>query len=188
MKGKHILFLLPLLILLGAPVNGAEKGLTGDDKAFIKEAASGGMMEVQLGEMAQQKGQSRDVKDFGARMVKDHTKANEELKALAGQKNEKLPDKIGSKHQKVVDKLSKAAAADFDKQYMQTMVKDHATDVSNFKNVSVKGNDTDLKALAAKTLPVLEDHLKQASDIAKKMGIDVDKAQAEGLKEAKKYQ
>lgn len=183
---KVLPFLALVLGVFAASGFAADKGFPGDDQKFFKEAASGGMMEVQMGQMAQQKGQSQEVKDFGGKMVKDHGKANEELKALAQQKNAKMPDKLESKHKKAVDKFGKASGAEFDRQYMETMVKDHTTDVEDFKNVGLKAKDPDLKGWATKTLPVLEDHLKQASDIAQKMGIDVNKVQEQGLKDAKK--
>ncbi|HEY4651370.1 MAG TPA: DUF4142 domain-containing protein, partial [Pontibacter sp.] len=99
---------------------------TQDDLSeFMTEAASGGMMEVELGNLAQQKGQSKEVKDFGRMMVTDHTKANEELKALAAQKNITLPTAMGEDHQEHVREVSKKTGADFDKAYMKLMVEDH---------------------------------------------------------------
>ncbi len=144
------------------------------------------MMEVQLGQLAEQKGQSQEVKDFGKRLVTDHTEANKELAAIAQQKGEAIPNKMESKDHKMVNKLSKLSGPDFDKQYMQAMVKDHAMDVSNFRTAGMKTKDRALHAWATKTTPVLEDHLKQARQIAEKMGIDVDKAEQQGLKEAEK--
>ncbi len=186
MKSKRILLLFLALGLCTASAFAADKGFSGDDKTFFKEAVSGGMMEVKLGEMAQQKAQAADVKDFGKRMVTDHGKANDELKALAQQKGEKVPDKMEHKNQKVVDKLNKASAAEFDKEYMQTMIQDHTTDLEDFKDFGMKAKDPDLKAWATKTTAVIEDHLKTAKDIGTKMGLDVFKLEEQGLKDAKK--
>src|SRR6266511_1921022 len=104
------------------PVWGAD--LASKDKDFVKEAANGGMMEVALGEMAQTMAQSDDVKKFGSLMVTDHGKANEELKKVAQQKKVSLPTKLDRKAKSTEKKLKKHSGADFDKAYMQEMVKD----------------------------------------------------------------
>ena len=116
----------------------AEKGPSGADKDFFKKAASGGMMEVELGQMAQSKGQSQEVKDFGSKMVTDHGKANDELKSLAQQKQWTMPTKMERKHKSMVDKLTKASGPEFDKKYMTEMVKDHKKDVAEFQKAAKK--------------------------------------------------
>lgn len=136
-----------------------------DDSEFAVEAASGGMMEVQLGELAQQKASSQRVKDFGAMMVRDHSKANDELKSLAGMKNVTLPPAPGEDHMEHIKKLSEKSGKEFDKDYMDMMVKDHKEDIDNFEKISNNGQDADLKAFAAKTLPVLRAHLDSAKAV-----------------------
>jgi putative membrane protein len=140
-------------------------GIAEDDSKFMVKAASGGMMEVELGQLAQQKAQNKRVKDFGAMMVKDHTKANEEMKALAANKNVTLPQAMGEDHQKHVTDLREKTGKAFDKAYMSMMVDDHQEDVNDFENISTNGKDADLKAFAAKTLPVLRTHLESAKSI-----------------------
>lgn len=140
------------------------------DKSFITKAAKDGMMEVQLGQIAKEKGQSQEVKDFGARMMTDHAKANEELKALAQQKGVQLPTEMEHKAKSANDKLNKKMGMDFDKAYMKMMVKDHTADVKAFQKASEGAKDPDVKAFAAKTLPTLQEHLQQAKDIASKVG------------------
>jgi len=140
-----------------------------DDAEFIVKAASGGMMEVELGKMAQEKGQSQRVKDFGAMMVKDHTKANEELKALAGQKGIALPAAPGEDHQKHIDELAKLSGAEFDKRYIELMEKDHDHDVEEFKEAADEAKDAAVKAFAAKTLPTLQQHHDQVKAIRESM-------------------
>lgn len=129
------------------------------DSKFAVSAASGGMMEVQLGELAQQKATSQKVKDFGAMMVRDHTKANDELKALAIQKNITLPPAPGEDHMEHIKNLTEKSGKDFDKAYVDMMVDDHEKDVKKFEECSKDGKDADLKAFAAKTLPTLQQHL-----------------------------
>src|SRR5205814_6248381 len=92
--------------------------LSGDDRSFMTEAATGGMAEVELGRLAAQKGQSADVKKFGQRMVDDHSKAKDELKQLATRKGVTLPADLTSEQKSEKDKLSKLSGAAFDKEYM----------------------------------------------------------------------
>ena len=137
------------------------------DSKFSVEAASGGLMEVQLGELAQQKAQSQRVKDFGSMMVRDHSKANDALKALASSKNITLPPAPGEDHQDHIKKLSEKSGKDFDKAYMDMMVSDHKDDIDAFEKASNNANDADLKAFATNTLPVLKAHLDSAQAVHK---------------------
>jgi len=147
--------------------------LAGADKTFVEKAAIGGMAEVQLGNLAQQKAASEDVKKFAARMVQDHSKANDELKQIASTKGVQLPSGLDKKHQSDMDRLQKMSGADFDKAYMSHMVDDHKHDVADFKKEANSGNDSDIKGFASKTLPTLEEHLQLAqttNDAVKKSG------------------
>lgn len=147
-----------------ANTNPADTPLTDKDE-FPLKAASGGMMEVQLGQLAQKNGQSQRVKNFGAMMVKDHSKANNELKAIAETKNISLPTTLIPEHQEHVTMLQKVTGAEFDKQYMEMMTKDHKEDIDEFDKASKNSADADLKAFASKTLPVLRVHLDSAQAI-----------------------
>ncbi|MBB6609419.1 DUF4142 domain-containing protein [Pontibacter sp. Tf4] len=139
---------------------------TKDDLSeFMTEAASGGMMEVELGRMAEQKAQHADVKSFGQMMVTDHTKANDELKALAASKNIMLPDSMGRDHMDHVAELRDKTGADFDKAYMKLMVEDHQEDIDEFEEAARDLQDADAKAFASKTLPVLQKHHERAKQI-----------------------
>jgi putative membrane protein len=140
------------------------------DKAFVREAASGGMLEVELGKMAASQAANEDVKRFGQRMVDDHSKANNDLSAVARQKNVALPDELEAKHKAVRDKLAKLSGAAFDQAYMKDMVSDHQKDVAAFGHEAKDGSDPDVKAFASRTLPVLEEHLKMARETAAKVG------------------
>jgi putative membrane protein len=131
----------------------------------MEEAAVGGMAEVEMGKLAQQKAANDQVKQFGSRMATDHSKANDELKSLAASKGVTLPASVDKKHQKDMDELSKSKK--FDHEYMEMMVKDHKKDVADFRKHSTGAKDADLRAWAAKTLPTLEEHLKLAQDTEK---------------------
>jgi len=129
------------------------------DAKFAVEAANGGMAEVELGKLAQQKATDPQVKDFGSMMVSDHSKANDELKTLAKDKGITLPDSVGEKEQKLMTDLSAKSGKDFDKAYVEAMVKDHKEDIKAFEDAGNTLNDPDLKAFATKTLPTLRKHL-----------------------------
>lgn len=130
-----------------------------DDAKFAVAAANGGMAEVELGTLAQQKSANAKVKDFGAMMVSDHSKANEEMKALAKSKGITLPTAISADEQKVKDDLSSKSGADFDKAYVNNMIDDHKNDIKEFEDATKNLKDPDLKAFAVKTLPTLKMHL-----------------------------
>jgi len=136
--------------------------MSSQDHDFLMDAAMGGLMEVELGRIAAQKGMSESVKQFGQRMVDDHSKANEELMSLASSKGMTLPTALDEKHQKDVTKLSAMSGAEFDRAYSKMMLSDHNKDVKEFEKQSTKGGDADIKAFASKTLPTLQEHLQMA--------------------------
>jgi len=139
------------------------------DSDFIMKAAQGGIAEVDMGNMASSKATNADVKKFGDRMVTDHSKANDELKQLAATKGVTLPADVGEEHKKAMDGMSAKSGKDFDKSYIDDMVKDHEKDVAEFEKASKDAKDADLKAWAAKTLPTLKEHLKLAKETQKKV-------------------
>lgn len=142
--------------------------LSPSDRQFIKQAAEGGLAEVQLGQLATEKASSPEVKQFGQRMVDDHTKANDQLKQVASEKGVTLSDKLSAKDAATKARLEKLSGKSFDRAYMKDMVTDHTKDVSEFRMKSKNAKDPDVKNFASQTLPTLEDHLKQAKDIAPK--------------------
>lgn len=141
------------------------------DSQFVMSAAEGGILEVELGRIAQQKASNADVKEFGAKMVTDHSKANDELKSIASGKGITLPteEKVKQKHQGMIAKLEKLEGAAFDKAYMADMVKDHDKDVAAFEREAKGGRDTEWKAFAEKTLPTLKEHQKLAKEVNAKV-------------------
>jgi putative membrane protein len=136
-----------------------------EESKFAVEAASGGMTEVQLGELAQQKAASQKVKDFGAMMVRDHSKLNDELKQVAAKKNITLPPAPGEDHMDHIKKLSEKSGKEFDKDYMKMMVDDHKDDIDKFEKCSKDAKDPELQALATKALPILRQHYDAAKKI-----------------------
>ena len=137
--------------------------------SFMVKVADVGMTEVKLGGIAQDKATSARVKDFGVMMTKDHSKAGDELKNLASQKNVTLPSAIGEDHQKKIDDLNKKTGKDFDKAYIDAMVGGHQSAVNDFEKASRDTKDADIKAWVDKTLPVIKMHLDSAKAIQKSM-------------------
>ena len=147
--------------------------LSRGDRKFIEEAAQGGMAEVELGKLAQQKAASDQVKQFGKKMADDHQKANEQLKTLASKKGLNLPGDMTSSDRREYDKLQKKSGADFDREYMKEMVSDHKKDVKDFESAAKKADDADIKSFASTTLPTLQQHLdlaQQTENVAKSEG------------------
>jgi len=139
------------------------------DAEFTVKAASGSMAEVELGKMAQQKGMSKQVKNFGAMMITDHSKINDLIRALAVTKNISIPKAPGADEQKVISKLSGKSGKDFDKAYIDGMIYDHKADIRLFETAAKKCRDPDVKSFAAKTLPILQEHLDAISAIKDSM-------------------
>jgi putative membrane protein len=154
------------VLLFGRSMSSSAESVATSDARFAKNAAEGGMAEVKLGELAQEKASSQAVKSFGKRMVDDHSKADEKLKATAHSENITLPGELKSADQAAYDRLAKLSGTEFDHAYMQMMVKDHEEDVSEFKKEASSGRNQALKDFAAQMLPTLEDHLKEARDVA----------------------
>ncbi len=148
----------------------AAQNLDKADSRFVTNAAEGGLAEVQLGQLAKEKASNKSVQDFGAQMVKDHTEANNDLKSVASSKGVTVPDSLNAKDKALYDRLSKLSGSQFDRAYMNAMVKDHQEDVSEFRKVSRTAKDPDVKSFASKTLPTLEHHLQMAEQTQKQLG------------------
>lgn len=139
-----------------------------DASDFAVEAANGGMMEVELGKVAQDKAVSQRVRDFGAMMVKDHSAADDNLKQIASNLNITLPDSVSDDTRKDIDKLKMKKGKDFDKAYVDMMLDDHQKDIAKFRQCADNCSDSAIRSFAATTLPTLEKHLDSIQAIAKK--------------------
>lgn len=147
---------------------GGSSTLTDAEKTFIITAAQGIMSEVSLGSLAAQKGLSAEVKSFGNRMVADHGRASDELKALATNKGLALPTELSSEQKKSGDDLPKLSGKDFDRAYIAAMVADHEKDVAEFEKAMQEVKDPDVQNWVSKTLPTLQEHLRMAKGLAAK--------------------
>jgi len=147
-------------------VNKEVKPVQADASNFAIKAADGGMMEVELGKIARDIAASQRVRAFGDMMVKDHSAAGENLKAIATTLNIALPDSVSNDRKKEIEKLKKKKGKDFDKAYVSMMVDDHKKDIEEFKKCASDCSDSTIKSFASSTLPVLEKHLDSIEAIA----------------------
>jgi len=165
-----------VLLMVAAPLAAPIAAWSADsnpDSSFYKNAAEAGIAEVDEGQMAQDKGTNQEVKDFGAKMVKDHGAANDKLKALAAQKNISLPTSTSVGMMANEAKLKVESGDTFDRAYIKTQVKAHEMAVRLFAKEANSGQDPDAKAFASDTLPTLRSHLKMARADANDLGVTV---------------
>ena len=132
------------------------------DLQFIRQAAEGGLFEVQAGTLAGKAGQSMRVRHFGRHLASDHASINEELAILARSKGVGLPSALDPRLQAKLDALAAASPAAFDSSYLHAMVRAHHQDIALFVTVSTQADDPDLRAFATRTLPALRAHLQMA--------------------------
>ena len=135
------------------------------DEKFAIKAAQGGIAEVKLGELAEDKAQSEAVRRFGQRMAEEHTKANHRLKEAALKEKISLPKEMDKKDQSTYDALAKLSGAEFDKAYVRDVAQAHQDDIAEFGTEARTGQRENIKTFAAETLPVLKEHLKAAKDM-----------------------
>lgn len=141
--------------------------LSKDDSMFVMKAAVGGMLEVQSGTTAQQNGMNGRVKNFGTMLVNDHTKANNELMAIASARGIIPPAELPADKKKHLDDMAKMKGKSFDSHFISMMTTDHKQDIADFEKQANSGTDPELKAFAAKTLPVLKMHLDSVQALGK---------------------
>ncbi len=141
------------------------------DIDFLNKAKQGSMMEIQLGKLAEQKGQSAAVRNFGRMMVTDHSKADSSLNSLAQQNNIMLDQNLNEDKQEDINDLAKLSGKEFDKKYVNMMVDDHQEDVDNFKDEVDDASSPQVKQWASSTLPVLEKHLSKIKEIKQNMNL-----------------
>ena len=141
------------------------------DQSFFKHAAEGGIAEVEAGKLAESKGSSQAVKDFGAMMVKDHTEANNELKALATTENVDLPESSSAKQMATKAKLEVLTGETFDKSYIKGQITAHEETAGLLKKEIASGKDPKAQAFAKEILPTVNAHLKKIREIAASAGV-----------------
>lgn len=141
-----------------------------EDQKFMDKAALGGLAEVELGKLASERAANPEVKELAQTIVQDHEKSNDQLKQIAQSKGAKLPQELDRAHKRERDRLSKLTGAEFDRAYVQTMLKEHDKDIKEFQNQAQKGKDPDLKKFATDNVPVLKQHRQRAQELQAKVG------------------
>lgn len=136
---------------------------------FLVKAANGGMAEVKLAELAKEKSANNSIKDFASMMITDHGAANDKVKALAAERNVTIPGQPDNEEQKKYDDLNKKTGADFDKAYVDAMVKGHSSTLDMFQNAKDKVGDSSVKTFIGSTIPVIQHHLETIKGIKKAM-------------------
>jgi putative membrane protein len=136
--------------------------LASSEQKFLQKAAKGSMAEIELGKLAQERGQSDDVKELGQKLVQDHTKALEEVRQIAQSKNVTLDEELDSKYRKTQDRLSKLSGEEFDRAFLKEIHREHQRDIADFRKQSQNAKDDQVKDFAARTLPALEQHQQMA--------------------------
>lgn len=150
----------------GPSDTGPRRGqLSESDYRFVVKAARGGMEEVQLGQLAEQKAANPTVREFGHRMVTDHSKANEGLQQIASQKGASLPPTLSRTGRSTMEDLQQLSGYEFDKKYSKDMVKDHKDDIHEFERAAKDVTDPQLRAWVQQTLPILQEHLQMAEQM-----------------------
>jgi putative membrane protein len=172
MKRNLIPVALSVLVVtsLLAAGSGKAQGLSAEEQQFVKKAAAGGLAEVKLSELANDRASDPKVKDFATQMVTDHTQANGELKPIAESNKIPVPTKLTGEHEVAYKHLEKLSGAKFDAAYIRIMVSDHDKTVSAFEQASSNLKDPALKAFVDKTLPVLRQHKEHIHEIADSQG------------------
>jgi putative membrane protein len=167
MKKLSIFIAMQLVIVSLALTAETSGNLSSADMHFINAASLGGKAEVELGRLAQERAKDSSVKEFGRRMVEDHSQINQELSGLASRKNitPTIDQREKQKADQTMDHLSKLSGAEFDRAYIDHMVKDHEKDAAEFKKMSRDANDSDLKNFSEKNLRTIESHLQSARNI-----------------------
>ena len=136
----------------------------GGDSTFVQEAGVGGLAEVEMGRLAVQKAKDDRIRQFGQKMIDDHSKANEELKQAAAQEGLTVPSSLDEKHRQTISRLDKLSGPQFDAAYAKEMVRDHKEDVKVFEKQSKAGTSA-VQKFASDTLPTLKNHLQMAEDL-----------------------
>jgi len=164
-------FLAAASVSAQAPPDGSSgSGSASDLGDFARRAAIGGLTEVELGRLAVERASNARVKEFGQRMVDDHTRANTELRVAAREQGIALPTELDAEHKASVDKFSRLSGSAFDQAYMRDMVMDHEQDVADFSRAARSPGDSPVKSFAVKALPTLQDHVKMARDVDGELG------------------
>lgn len=154
------------------PKQGQYRPGTLDDHAWIKHMSQDNLFEVRLGELVGQKSDHASVKQYGDRLAKDHKKSNDKLEQIALKQGVMLEKQLDSKHQQMLDKFQSYSGEELNREFAKHAIKGHVKEIAHFQQASQEAKDEDLRTFAREALPILRQHLEEARDIAKAVGID----------------
>jgi putative membrane protein len=160
-----------------SPTGSPSTALTPFDREFLMNAARGGMMEVQLGNLATQKASNAQVKQFAERAVTYHSQAGQALRQLASNLNITLPQDLDPEQRNMVSRLENLSGKEFDREFMKTMVTEYEKAVSEYERAANQATNPEVKQYASQTLPTLREHLKLAREVASKVGVKTTQSQ-----------
>ncbi|MBS1805715.1 MAG: DUF4142 domain-containing protein [Acidobacteria bacterium] len=169
-------FCIALSIYIRAGFTQDTTDASSSDRRFIHLALQGWNAEVKFGQLAAEKGSSDDVKQFGQKIVDDHTRLGGEMKMIAQQENIEVPAEITRKDKALEEKLRSLSGDAFDRAFIQAMVRDHRKDLSEFQKEAGSGNETSLRHAASQGAQVIGEHLQIAEQMAQVHGVRMDKA------------
>ena len=172
-RSLRLVLMLLLVGLISAPVGAAatptqsqqssgDHKLSRQDRRFLRQAAQAGLFEVQKSELALSRSHNRHARQFAAQMIRDHTKANQELKQLAASKGVRLPHRPNAHQRMLIRRLARLSGRHFDCAYMTVQVRAHLQAIAIFRREVRHGHNPAVRAYAARTLPVLKMHLRMA--------------------------
>lgn len=144
-----------------------------NDLPFLREAAGANLMEVSLGRIAQTQASDRAVKEFGQRMVTDHSRLQQEFTTLASSNGVAFTPALDMEQQQEVNRLQRLSGPEFDRAYMELMIQNHQADVTHFENQSRDADSPRVRDLAARSLPVLRQHLSLAQQVGRQVNVEV---------------
>jgi putative membrane protein len=142
-------------------------------QSFLQKAAEGQQAEIVLGQLASERGEDRQVKEFGVHMMEDHRKASAEIRQLAAKEGVSLPNELTGRHKDKQEQFARLSGSEFDRAYIGYMLRDHRKDVKEFERNVKAIKDPQVLHWAEGTLPLLKEHLRQAQQIAGVIGLDL---------------
>ncbi|HEY8100670.1 MAG TPA: DUF4142 domain-containing protein [Burkholderiaceae bacterium] len=150
------------------PESNQAPSTTGNNE-FLAQAVQDSQAEIEQCELALERTSNDDIKIFAQRMIDDHSEIGQKIEQLCSQKNIELPQDVNPQQSSSMKELLALSGQDFDKRFIEQNVQDHENDIKVFKHYAEKADDADVKALAAKGVKMLTEHLKMAKQISEKL-------------------
>jgi putative membrane protein len=142
------------------------------ETSFLKDVVNGNFLTVKLGHLASAKSDNAEVKQFGQRLVADHRKSSEELKRIGDKHGVAVSKNLDAKSQEILDKFEAKSGAEFDREFAKDMIKGHKCGIGKYEAAAKGFKDAEIKSYAQRTLPTLKEHLRQAQEMARSVGLD----------------